>query len=87
MLQNLTTLQEMERLRAEFLGNGEPRAAHTADLHQGPIAALMNEASRRSAPPPHHRRTGGPYAGLAGMILVGDTRPDTMGLSYWILDT
>ena len=59
-MQDMTPLEDLERLRAEFLGTGEPRAAHPTDIHQGLgcyIAGISVHPgfSRNSAARPHHR--------------------------------
>ena len=49
-LQDMTQLNEMERLRAGVPGHGEPRTAHAAHLHQG----LGHDPDRRRALPSPH---------------------------------
>ena len=53
-LQDMTPLEELERLRAEFLGMGEPRAKDPAHIYQGlrhdPSGSLVRAGPRRDDP-------------------------------------
>ena len=65
-MQDMTPLEEMERLRAEFPRHGEPRAAHSADLHQGlgdhHAGRHVGPGPRRDTPvPAHNRQPGRPH--------------------------
>ena len=58
-LQDLAPLEEMERMRVQFLGNGQSRAARTSHLHQGLGRNPAQHAAgvgpgRNSSAIPHH---------------------------------